>query len=233
MSRVVAIVPSAGAGKRFGGNKLFAILKDKPVLAWSLIAIQEVEEIGEIIPVMSDDEMGMGVEIVEAYGIKKVKKIAHGGKERQDSVYNGLKLIDKETSTVLIHDGVRPLVTPAMIGRALRSLQNCDGVIVGVPLKDTINEVDDTFVVKKNLKRDSLMAVQTPQVFNFKIIVDSYEKAFASDMHFTDDASVVQFYGGTVKVIEGEYRNIKITTPEDILVAHTLMDSFQEKESAI
>lgn len=224
MKPVIAIVPSAGSGRRFGEGKTLLNLKGMPVIARTLSALQDVEEIVEVIPVMRNDEMEKALEIVERYGFTKVKKIAPGGKERQESVFHGLGLIERKGCIVLVHDGVRPLVTPGIIRNAIAALEDLDGVVTAVAVKDTIKEVRDG-MVKKTLARETLFAVQTPQVFPYKVLMEAYTEALRAGMYFTDDAAMVEHYGGRVKVIEGEYTNIKITTREDLAVAETFLKS--------
>ena len=152
-TKVIAIVPAAGMGKRFGPGtkKPFQDLSGKPLIVWSLEALESVHEIEEIIPVLMKEDMEYGQRVFEDYRLRKVKKIAPGGKERQDSVYNGLRLIDDKKSIVLIHDGVRPLIEKELIEKAVMELQTShetsvkegegfDGVVLGVPVKDTIKE---------------------------------------------------------------------------------------------
>jgi 2-C-methyl-D-erythritol 4-phosphate cytidylyltransferase len=223
-SKVVAIVPGAGIGKRFGPgtNKPFEILAGKPLLVWVLETLELVEEISEIIPVIKDENMGWGAELIEEYRITKVRRIAPGGKERQDSVYNGLKLVGDEESIVLVHDGVRPLIEPGHIRKAIAALGDCDGVVVGVPVKDTVKEAAGG-VVTKTCDRSILWAVQTPQVFRYSVLRSAYEKAKDESFHATDDAALVERYGGTVRIIQGSYTNIKVTTPEDLPVAELFL----------
>ncbi len=225
--RVVAIVPAAGLGKRFGEekNKPFYPLLKKPLIIWTLETLQGIEEIAEIIPVLKEDDLIVCGDLVEQYNITKVKRIVPGGQERQDSVYNALKILDDKTSVVLIHDGVRPLIEAGLIRKSLSELKDCEGVVVGVPVKDTIKEVEsqDGLIVNKTLNRNILWAIQTPQVFFFEKIRDAYGKATVDKYYATDDAALIERYGGKVKVIMGSYRNIKITTPEDIDIAEALM----------
>jgi 2-C-methyl-D-erythritol 4-phosphate cytidylyltransferase len=225
--KVVAIVPASGIGKRFGHgtNKPFFIFNGKPLIIWALETLESVVEIVEIIPVLKIEDMEKGTEIFEEYGLSKIKKISPGGKERQDSVYNGLMLIQDENSIILIHDGVRPLVEKFLVEEVIRQmlciLQNkekYDGVILGVPLKDTIKESENG-IVRKTLKRDSLWAIQTPQIFPYNTIITAYKKAMEERFYSTDDAALIERYGGIIKIIMGSYKNIKITTPEDLDIA--------------
>jgi len=222
--KVVAIVPAAGLGKRFGPgtNKPFQSLSGKPIIVWSLEILEAIVEVVEIIPVLKMEDMEYGLKIFEKYGISKIKRIAPGGKERQDSVYNGLKLIEDKNCIVLIHDGVRPLIDRDLIERTIKELKDCDGVALGVPLKDTIKEAENG-IIKKTLRRDSLWAIQTPQVFPYKNILTAYERAMKEGFYSTDDAALIEKYGGKVKVIIGSYKNIKITAPEDLAIAEFLL----------
>jgi 2-C-methyl-D-erythritol 4-phosphate cytidylyltransferase len=222
--KVIALVPAAGIGKRFGPgtNKPFQNLSGKPIIVWPLEILHAVVEVAEIIPVLKMEDMEYGLKIFEKYGISKIKRIAPGGKERQDSVYNGLKLIEDKNCIVLIHDGVRPLIERDLIERTIKELKDCDGVTLGIPLKDTIKEAGNG-IIKKTLRRDSLWAIQTPQVFPYKNILIAYERAIKEGFYSTDDAALIERYGGKVKVIMGSYKNIKITTPEDLVIAEFLL----------
>ncbi|MBA4371686.1 MAG: 2-C-methyl-D-erythritol 4-phosphate cytidylyltransferase [Thermodesulfovibrio sp.] len=218
--KVVAIVPGAGIGKRFGPgtNKPFAVLAGKPLLAWVLETLESLGEISEIIPVIRDENMGWTTELIDEHHITKVRRIAPGGKERQDSVYNGLQLVGDEESVVLVHDGARPLLEPDHIKKALEALEGCDGVVVGVPVKDTVKEASDG-VITRTCDRSLLWAIQTPQVFRYRVLHDAYEKAKAEAFYATDDSALVERYGGTVRIVQGSYMNIKVTTPEDLPLA--------------
>lgn len=246
--KVVAVVPAAGMGNRFGPgtNKPFKSLMGKPLIVWSLETLESVVEVSEIIPVLKLEDMLYGKKLFKEYGLAKIKRIAPGGKERQDSVYNGLKLIDNRNCIVLIHDGVRPFIEKDLIEKAIKELiippsppftkkgqggllkeaergfKGFDGVAIGVPLKDTIKEAENG-IIKKTLKRDSLWAIQTPQVFSYKNILAAYERAMKERFYSTDDAALVEKYGGKIKVVMGSYKNIKITTPEDLAIAESLL----------
>lgn len=239
-NKVIAIVPAAGLGKRFGSgaNKPFQTLMGKPIVVWSLETLDAVDEIAEIIPVLKEENMEIGIEVFEEYNLSKIRRIAPGGRKRQDSIFNGLKVVEDNDCIVLIHDGVRPLIEKAMIEETIKELLNppapplekggaggldgFDGVILGVPPKDTIKEAENG-IIKKTLKRDSLWAIQTPQVFPYEKIFAAYEKAMKEGFYATDDAALIERYGGKIKVIMGSYRNIKITTPEDLDIAEFLL----------
>ncbi len=174
--------------------------------------------------------MALGCDLLERFKFSKVKRIAPGGKERQDSVYGALTLIDKETDVVLIHDGVRPLIEKSIVEESIRQLRRVDGVVVGVPLKDTIKKILSfgsqgltEVLVQKTLDRKSLWAIQTPQVFKYSVLMKAYRKAMDERFYSTDDSAIVEKYGGKVKAIMGSYSNIKITTPEDLTIAELLL----------
>ncbi len=221
---IVVIVPAAGLGTRFspGTNKPFHALLGKPLIVWSLEIFETLHEIEEIIPVLKESDLQTGIEIFERYNLSKVKRIAPGGKERQDSVYNGLKLVKGRADMVLIHDGARPLVDGSMVKTALNALSSFDGVIAGVPVKDTIKEVQDS-VVKRTLKRETLWAIQTPQLFLYASLMKAYDAAMEENFYSTDDAALLERNGGKIRVIMGSYSNIKVTTPEDIPIAGQLL----------
>jgi 2-C-methyl-D-erythritol 4-phosphate cytidylyltransferase len=241
--RVVAIVPAAGLGKRFGPdtNKPFKSLGGKPLIIWSLETLQSVHEIEEIIPVLKVEDMEYGQKIFKKYNISKIRSIAPGGKERQDSVYNGLRLIKNKDCLVLIHDGVRPFIERELIEKVIKELLTpsvshfshsggfteakangveggIDGVVLGVPVKDTIKEAEDG-IIKKTLKRGSLWAIQTPQIFPYDKMIHAYEKAMKEGFYSTDEAALIEKYGGNIMIVIGSYKNIKITTPEDMQIA--------------
>ncbi len=222
--RIVAIVPAAGIGRRFGEgtNKSLVSLGGKPLMLWALETLASLPEIGEIIPVLKEADMDHAVELFERYKIAKVKKIAPGGRERQDSVFHGLNLVEDKGCTILIHDGARPLIESRVIQRAVGQLKDCDGVVVGVPVKDTIKEVVEG-EVRRTLNRESLWSIQTPQIFRYDTIYGAYERAMRESYYSTDDSALVEKYGGKIKVARGSYRNIKITTPEDLKIAEVFL----------
>lgn len=226
MSKVTALIPAAGMGKRMGKAvaKQFLPLGDKPMLAHTLLVFQRAAEIDEIIPVLSEEDMESCLrDVIEQYHITKVKTLVVGGKERQDSVANGLQKLEKDASIVLVHDGVRPFVTLEMIKESVEFAKKGECVAVGVPIKDTIKEVDGKRMVRRTLERNRLWAIQTPQAFPVKILKHAYEESYQHDRHGTDDATLVERAGGKVRVIMGSYENIKITTPEDLILAEEIL----------
>ena len=161
-------------------------------------------------------------EILDKYNFKNVK-IAYGGKERQDSVYNGLKLLDEKCDVVLIHDGARPFVSDKIIDKSIEEAKEHKAIVVGVPVKDTIKVIDNDKNIVDTPNRSVLWAVQTPQTFDYNILIDAYKDAFKNKFYGTDDAMLVERIGYKVKMLEGSYNNIKITTQEDLNIGSQIL----------
>jgi 2-C-methyl-D-erythritol 4-phosphate cytidylyltransferase len=213
-------------GKRMGKAvaKQFLPLGDKPMLAHTLLAFQRSSEIDEIIPILSEEDMETCLkDVIEAFHITKVRTLVVGGKERQDSVYCGLKKTDKDAAVILVHDGVRPFVTPDLIRACVDAARKGECVAVGVPLKDTIKEVDGKGIVRQTLERSRLWAIQTPQAFPAKVLRKAYDESFKKKVYGTDDATLVERAGSKIRVVMGSYENIKITTPEDLILAEEIL----------
>ncbi len=191
-------------------------------MARVLEILEAAESVDEIIVVLRDADKAAATALIEKYDITKAGKTAKGGLTRQESVHNALRLIDNKDSAVMIHDAARPFLSQGLILSTLQSLDGCDGVVSAVPLKDTIKEVSGGFVVK-TLRRDTLAAVATPQAFRYETLYGAYERAAAEGLNFTDDTSAVEHYGGKIRIIPGNYKNIKITTQEDIAFADYLL----------
>ncbi len=226
--KAVAVIVAGGTGKRIPGDtvaggknlpKQFLTLGDRPILVHTLNRFEENESVDEIILVVPEDYMGYCSQaIVDKFHFRKIKKIVCGGEERQDSVYLGLKACPRSTSLVAIHDGVRPLISKEKITESIRLCQQKKAVILAVPPKDTIKRVEEGVVIT-TLDRKKLWLVQTPQTFEYKLILEAHEKAREDNFAATDDSVLVERLGQKVVVLEGEYRNIKITTADDLAVA--------------
>lgn len=219
------VIVSAGRGSRMKAdiNKQFLKLQNKEVIAHTIDKFYNNENIGEIIVVVREDEAEFfKINIIEKYGYKNIK-IAFGGSERQDSVYNGLKMVDENCKIVLIHDGARPFVNNETIDNAIESAKENKCVIVGVPVKDTIKVIDKNNNVCDTPDRSTLWSIQTPQVFDFSLIMKAHEKAREDNYYGTDDSMLVEYFGQKVKVVEGSYNNIKITTPEDLKISEEIL----------
>jgi len=223
MKKNVAIVLAAGQGKRMKSNiqKQYLLIKNKPVLYYTLSAFETSPLISEIILVTGKDEIEYcREEIVKKYGFQKVHKIIAGGKERYHSVYEGLQAID-EADYVYIHDGARPFVDEEIIERACEAVEKYQACVAGMPVKDTIKIADEAGYASETPDRRRVWQVQTPQVFEYKLIKNAYDRLMETEPEgITDDAMVVEIMTRhKVKMVEGSYRNIKITTPEDLDIA--------------
>lgn len=224
--KISAIIPAAGQSSRMGlgKNKQFLLLSGKPVLAHTLTIFQASAEIEEIIIVAaSGEEEYCQREIVDRYGFSKVSQVIAGGKERQDSVYQGILALQSDTDLVVVHDGARPFLTTEMISTAIQSSLNSDGAIAAVPVKDTIKIVNSEGIVKTTPCRDQIWSVQTPQTFRYSILRKAHEKARNEGFLGTDDASLVERTGGKIRVIPGSYENLKVTTPEDLIIGEAIL----------
>jgi len=230
-----AIILSAGHGKRFNSTtaKQYLALNGKPILYYSLSAFSNVPEITNIVLVISEvDHDFVKNEIIEKYHFDKVSDIVFGGKERYHSVYNGLQSPGvRESDFIFIHDGARPFIDTEIISNAVHEIKKYPAIVVGMPVKDTIKRVNEANIVIETPDRELLWAVQTPQVFSTPLIKTAYQKLIENEqklisqgISITDDAMVVEtFTDKKVKLIPGSYRNIKITTPEDLEFAKGLL----------
>ena len=224
--KTVAIIPAGGSGKRMQENqsKQYLLLDGVPVLVHTLRIFQGSQKIDEIFLIVPEDDVEFARQsVVEKYGISKVSRILPGGKERQDSVRNGINALVSDHDIVVIHDGVRPFISEKLVHSAIIEASKEDAVTVGVPVKDTIKSVDDHAWVRETLNRSSLWLTQTPQVFKRDVIKKAYEVAYEDNYYGTDDASLVERIGINVKMIRGSYDNIKITTKDDIVLAEGLI----------
>ena len=195
--KTVAIIVAGGSGKRIEGNlpKQFLMLGDKPILAHTIEKFEKCDLVDEIILVVPEDHLDYcSQEIVERYSFDKIRRIICGGKERQDSVYIGLKACYDSTSIVSIHDGVRPFITPEIVTGSIKLCQQKKAVIVAVPAKDTIKRVE-CGLVTATLDRRELWLVQTPQVFEYKLILEAHKKAREENFVGTDDSVLVERMG--------------------------------------
>ncbi|NMA83013.1 MAG: 2-C-methyl-D-erythritol 4-phosphate cytidylyltransferase [Epulopiscium sp.] len=228
--RITVIIAAAGQGKRMqaGINKQYLKMRNKPILAYTIEVFEKIKEIQEIILVVAEGEEKFCAEAIRPYGFKKVTKFVLGGKERQDSIYEGLKALSKETDIVLIHDGARPFVQVEEIKEAIQIAAIEGASVLGVPVKDTIKVVDSQRVITSTPDRGQLWIAQTPQIFQYELIKKAYSKARDDGYIGTDDASLVERIGHPVKMIEGKYSNIKITTPEDLILGEAILHLHQQ-----
>lgn len=224
--KIVAIIPAGGAGKRLktAVAKQYLLLDKLPVLVHTLKIFQEASTVNEVILVVPKSDINFVRHgIIQKYGLTKVTGVIAGGAERQDSVRNGIAAIKGSCDIAVIHDGVRPFVTQEMIRQVVAAAKDERAASIGVKAKETIKETEDNGLVVKTLPRQNLWLTQTPQAFHFAILQKAHATAAADNYYGTDDASLVERIGIKVKMLAGSYDNIKITTPEDLIMAQALL----------
>ena len=220
--KVGAIIVAAGRSRRMGGvDKVFAPLGGKPALAHVLDAFENCNSIDQIVVVVSENNLERCRQLITKEGLSKPIEVCAGGKRRQDSVAAGLGKLEG-CDWVVVHDGARPLVTKDLIERGVKAAQETGAAVAAIPVTDTIKVAGSDRIVHQTPPRQNLWAVQTPQVFRFGIIAEAYKQAKGE---VTDDASLVEQLGYKVKLYMGSYDNIKITTPDDLLIA----EAWQQK----
>ena len=223
---ISAIILAGGKGKRMGApvSKQFIEIKGKPIIYYTIKKFSENKKIDNIVVVLSKDEVGYFKEnILEKYNLK-VDNIVIGGTERQDSVYNGLKSLEAtNTDIVLIHDGARPFISDRIIDDGIKFAQVYGACAPGVMPKDTIKIKNESNFSVSTPERGSLVAIQTPQVFKFNEILECHEKIKINNIVVTDDTMVAEKFGYSVYLYDGEYTNIKVTTPEDLILGEKLI----------
>lgn len=221
---------AAGKGSRMKANinKQFLMLRDKPIIAYTILAFEKCEAIDEIIVVTAPEELEyFEINILGSYSFKKVKKLIPGGTERQQSAYNGIKAASTESDIILIHDGARPFVKSETIINCIEQAKLYGAVSAGMPCKDTVKLVDEQGMVLSTPDREKVWLTQTPQVFKKSIITYAHEYAQKKGVIGTDDAMLAELTGHRVKMVAASYENIKITTPEDIAIAKVLLESIE------
>ena len=231
-NQVIAVIPAAGSGTRMESarSKQFMDLCGKPMLAVTLERFQKCDLVDGIVVVVSEHNVGYCTrEIVERFELTKVAKVIAGGERRQDSVRKGIEAVLNSSTWILVHDGVRPLVTDELIERVIRAAQRYRAVIPGIPVKDTLKKIDSQGRVVKTVERRALWAIQTPQIFRREDIQMAHKKAMEEGWEgVTDDAFLVEKIGIPVELIEGEETNIKITTVKDLELARFFLSVSRE-----
>ncbi|MDD7796410.1 2-C-methyl-D-erythritol 4-phosphate cytidylyltransferase [Clostridium sp. 'White wine YQ'] len=225
MNKVVAVIVAGGKGKRMSADisKQFIELKGRPILYYTLDKFLKNENIDKVVLVLPEDEIEYCKEnILDKYNLN-VWKLVPGGKERSDSVYNGLKSIEGNTEVVLIHDGARPFVSNEIIENGIKYAKLYGAAACGVTPKDTIKVIGENGFSKETPNRNTLFAVQTPQSFKYNLILKAHESVREKGTVVTDDTMVAELYGEKVFLYHGDYNNIKITTPEDLIIAENLI----------
>lgn len=223
LGMTTAILLAAGKSARMGANvdKAFLSLVDKPVVAWSLLALERCPDIDGIVLVVRKDQLLASKAVVKMFGISKVSKIVAGGAKRQESVAAGLAACDLDTRYVVVHDAARPLVTPEMVSEVVKNVKRFPAVTVGRPMSDTVKVCDKGSTVTETLPRDKLWAVQTPQAFQIRDLRAAHKALGKREV--TDDCMAVELNGGTVKIVTNLRPNFKITTVEDLQAAGALL----------
>lgn len=225
LGRNSAVIVAGGKGTRMNSkkSKQFIEIKGKPLIYYTLEAFDNNSNIHEIILVLPEEEVEeFKEEVLKKYSFKKLSSIVAGGKERQNSVYSGLKAVNA-CDIVLIHDGARPFVTDDIINNGIKYAELYGASACGVIPKDTIKVKDENGFSTLTPDRNTLFAVQTPQCFKYTLILEGHEHIIKSNLKVTDDTMVIEALGGKVYLYEGDYKNIKITTPEDLILAEKLI----------
>lgn len=224
MRMVGAVVAAGGAGRRLKSrhHKPFVPLAGRPLVSWTLKALEQVPAIGGIVLVVHRQDLGSAKRLLRRFRVSKVLAVVPGGATRSESVSRGLAALPKEFRWVLIHDGARPLVSPSVVEETLRTALRFKAATAAVPVVPTVKEGRGRWV-KRTLNRNHLWAVQTPQAFRRDLLEKAHLAGRARRMQATDDAALVETLGVRVRIVPGSHRNIKVTTPEDLVIAEALL----------
>lgn len=225
--KCTVIIPAGGMGKRIGSDvpKQFLELKEKPLIVHTIETFEKMEEVDNIVVAVHKDWYKFTEELFLKFKINKVKEIVYSGEKRQDSVYNALQSeISKDSDILLVHDAVRPFVSKEVVHRVIEAADETGAAIPVIDTKDTIKERTPKNYVLKTFNRNNLCAAQTPQGFWYDVLLSAYENAKKNEFTGTDSASLVEFNGYKVTVVEGDEMNLKITTPFDLDVGKLMLD---------
>ncbi len=245
---ITAILVAAGQGTRMGQQTLpkqFLCVEGIPILGHTLKRVEKCDVVDQIVLVARREDHVTCEKIISGCKLKKVRAIVEGGKTRQDSVFQGLQQVQPQTDIVMIHDAVRMFITDPMIVESIRAARQYGASVVAVPAKNTIKQVEigpaessepdiqrtsidkHALFVVKTLNRKTLWQVQTPQTFQYQHIIEIHQKARKLGIYGTDDAMLAEYFGYPVNIVQGTYRNIKITTPDDLLIAQAFLQDEQ------
>ena len=220
MVNVGAVIVAAGRSTRMGGvDKTFAPLLGVPLVAHTLDRFESSPQVDQVVLVLAEDSLDRGRQLVQERGYRKVVHVCAGGERRQDSVRNGLELLSP-CDWVMVHDGARPCLDDGMLQRGLDAAAECGAAVAGVPVKDTIKLVSPDQMVQETSDRSNLWAAQTPQVFRYSLLLEAHR---TGTRDVTDDAAMVEALGHSVKMFQGSYQNIKVTTAEDLVIAEVFL----------
>jgi len=222
---VYLLIPSAGMGRRMGSdrNKLLLTLRSQPLIAWTLLAALASRHLTWVGIIANPTDWSDLKQILAELPLTKPVELIQGGSTRQESVYSGLQALPVAAQQVLIHDGARCLVTPALLDRCAEEIHHCQGLIAAVPVKDTIKVVDENRLIQSTPDRRQLWAAQTPQAFDVQLLKQCHAQGKSQGWEVTDDAALFEKCGLPVKIIEGEETNLKITTPGDLAIAEFIL----------
>jgi 2-C-methyl-D-erythritol 4-phosphate cytidylyltransferase len=224
---VYLLIPAAGSGRRMGSdrNKLLLSVRSRSVISWTLLAAEASSSISWIGIISQPYDWSDLKDILAQEKLTKPVELIQGGSTRQESVYNGLQALPADAKQVLIHDGARCLATPVLFDRCAEAIRLCPGLIAAVPVKDTIKVVDENDVIKSTPERRQLRAAQTPQGFDVELLKQCHAEGVRQGWEVTDDAALFEKCGYSVKIVEGEENNLKVTTPQDLAIAEFILRS--------
>lgn len=225
-----ALVAAAGSSSRMGGvNKLLEPLNGVPVLARTLMALQQAPQIDEIVVATREEDLMEISGLCRTYGITKCTKVVRGGESRAHSVLLAALEASPDVKLLAVQDGARPLVTPELTNRVIDAAKRCGAAAPAIPVKDTIKAVRDGGAVERTVDRSSLRAVQTPQVFDASLLKAALQDAVENRVPITDDCSAVERLGKVVFLVEGDEENLKITTPVDLILAEAILQAREKR----
>lgn len=230
MANLGIVIPAAGQGKRMGAgyNKQFLALLGLPILAHTIRLFEESGFVSEIVIAGAAEDISVIEELVKEQKFRKVEAICKGGASRQDSVRAGVRALSPAIQRIAVHDGARPLLTLEAFHKFLEETKEYPAAIMGIPVKDTIKQINETGTILATLPRDYLCAVQTPQIFDRRILEEVHNRAVSSGYYGTDDASLLEWIGYPVQIVKGMQENLKITTPEDLWLAERILEARQK-----
>lgn len=226
-SKISVLIPAAGQGKRMESSvkKPYLMLDDKPILSHTIDGFEQNSVIDEIFVIVDEsDFMVCREKALMPFRYRKVRELVAGGETRQASVFSGLRALSDDVDFVVIHDGVRPFINDKIIFECLEAAAEWGAAVSAVPVKETIKVANEELFVDHTPQRDQLWQVQTPQVFRKSLIVEAHKKAIHDRIDAPDDAALVENLGSLVKLVMGSYKNVKLTTPEDLRIAETLLN---------